>query len=262
MRNTRGQTAMIRQTVKQTIAATYLVSVPDPNNEDFPTPSGTGFFVSPEGLFVTAYHVAKDVHDPRKIVVTHEAETGGGAMLRNPDLVGSVKEFDLAVLKFDFASHSDQEAFKGKTGFDFLEVDLDEQYEGTPVYSFGYPLPEYKVQSGPLVTVGLTWICPRVTSAVISSRYEVLGPVRWGGAPRCYVLDKAFNYGNSGGPIVLQETGKAIAAVVRFQPVVIDQPGQHAQIMIPSLYGIASSLRNIDWDKVRRVAGSAGPSPG
>lgn len=246
---------MIRQTVKQTIAATYLVRVPDRDKQDFPTPCGTGFFVSADGLFVTACHVANKAHDPRKIEATHEAEPGPGAILRNPDLLGSVKEFDLAVLKFDFACHSGQEALKGKSGFDFLEMDLDEQYEGTPVYSFGYPLPEYDVKERAGMAVGLNWICPRVTSAVISSRYEVLGPVQRGGPPRCYVLDKAFNYGNSGGPIVLQETGKAIAAVVRFQPVVIDQPDQRAEVVIPSLYGIASSLRNIDWGRVRRATG-------
>lgn len=246
---------MIRQTVEQTIAATYLIQVPDPNNHDFPTPCGTGFFVSPDGLFVTAYHVANKAYDRRKITASHEAEPGAGAILRNPEPLGSAQEFDLALLKFDFAAHSRQEALKGKTGFDFLEMDLEEQYEGTPVYSFGYPLPEYKVERGAGITVGLSWICPRVTSAVISSRYEVLGPLRRGGPPRSYVLDKAFNYGNSGGPIVLQETGKAIAAVVRFQPVVIDQPDQRAEIVIPSLYGIASSLRNIDWDRAQRATG-------
>lgn len=252
---------MIRQTVQRTMDATFVVRVPDPRNHNFPSPNGTGFFVSSDGVFITAYHVVKDVQDPGEIQLSHEVKPGLGATLHHPRLLSYSEEFDLALFQFDFAAHSKQEFAKGKDGFDFLEIDLEEQCEGTPVYSFGYPLPEYETekleQKGMSMIVGHSWVCPRVTSAMISSRYEVLGPTQREGRQPTYVLDKAFNYGNSGGPIVLQESGKAIAAVVRFQPVLIDQPGGTLTILIPSLYGIGSSLANVNWETIRQAAGSA-----
>ena len=68
----------------------------------------------------------------------------------------------------------------------------------------------------------------------------------WGFA--IVLLDKSLNYGNSGGPIVAVGTGKAHAFCSRFQPVRIPQ-GNPADpktqwIMIPSLYGVVSSLGN------------------
>jgi hypothetical protein len=68
--------------------------------------------------------------------------------------------------------------------------------------------------------------------------------------PQVYVLDKALNYGNSGGPIIAADTGNVHALCSRFQPVVISQPhaktadGKPLQIAIPSLYGVVSSLHN------------------
>jgi len=62
---------------------------------------------------------------------------------------------------------------------------------------------------------------------------------------RYYVIDKALNYGNSGGPIVVQETGRVVALCSRFQPVKIPQGGD-INVSIPSLYGVATSLKNIE----------------
>lgn len=250
---------MIRQTLPRTASATFLVRIPDPSQHDFPKPNGSGFFVSPDGHFITAHHVIKDVADVRKIQVTHHAQAGHmGPILKEPEVVATSDKFDLAVLKFDFARHSGQEWAKGRDGtFPFLHVDLGDHVEGTPVYSFGYPLPETKVEKktdgGVSFTVGTDWVCPRTTSAIISSRWEVLGPVQTSAPSPFFALDKAFNYGNSGGPIVLQETGKAIGAVVRFQAVGVPQPGGKATVVIPSLYGIASSLRN--WEAGFRKLG-------
>ena len=69
--------------------------------------------------------------------------------------------------------------------------------------------------------------------------------VTTGADPQLYVLDKALNYGNSGGPIVAVGTGKAHAFCSRFQPMRVPQ-GDPADpktswIMIPSLYGVVSS---------------------
>ena len=48
---------MIRKTIAATQAATFCLEIPDPNRKNMHTPMGTGFFVSPDGLFVTAAHV-------------------------------------------------------------------------------------------------------------------------------------------------------------------------------------------------------------
>jgi len=72
---------------------------------------------------------------------------------------------------------------------------------------------------------------------------------------KIYVLDKALNYGNSGGPIIAVATGHVQALCSRFQPVMIPQPhlkdqkGKPPYIVIPSLYGqflsAASSRRRL-----------------
>jgi serine protease Do len=67
-----------------------------------------------------------------------------------------------------------------------------------------------------------------------------------GADSQVYVLDKALNYGNSGGPVVNTETGKAFAICSRFQPASFyqsDDPDDF--ITIPSLYGVATSIGNI-----------------
>lgn len=68
--------------------------------------------------------------------------------------------------------------------------------------------------------------------------------------PKVYVLDKALNYGNSGGPIVSVETGHVHALCSRFQPVFVPQPqlrqpdGSMPVIAVPSLYGVVTRLDN------------------
>ena len=65
-----------------------------------------------------------------------------------------------------------------------------------------------------------------------------------------YVLDKALNYGNSGGPVVAVDTGFVHAFCSRFQPVQIPQPHirnadrKPLLVQIPSLYGVVVSLSN------------------
>jgi hypothetical protein len=69
-----------------------------------------------------------------------------------------------------------------------------------------------------------------------------------GNDPKVYVLDKALNYGNSGGPIVCSETGRVHAFCSRFQPVFIPQSHlldanqNPIHVMVPSLYGVVSGL--------------------
>ena len=66
------------------------------------------------------------------------------------------------------------------------------------------------------------------------------------------MIDKALNYGNSGGPILCERSGNAHAFCSRFQPVAIPQEHLTAEastdryVLVPSLYGIVSSLHNAD----------------
>jgi len=123
--------------------------------------------------------------------------------------------------------------------------------EGDPVYSFGYPLPQVNFfKSNAQVTIGHVGLSPRVTSAIVSATMERTKMVSTTRDIKVYVLDKALNYGNSGGPIVAVESGKVHALCSRFQPVMVPQPhlldkeNKPLAIAIPSLYGIVSSLAN------------------
>jgi len=55
---------MIRRTLPHTQAATFSVLLPDQKKQGMPTATGTGFFVSPDGWFVTAAHVISENGQP------------------------------------------------------------------------------------------------------------------------------------------------------------------------------------------------------
>jgi len=182
---------------------------------------------------------------PTDISLEKPEEFGG--FVKNFSLVKEWREHDLVLLKADFEQNKLMESLKGKSGFDFLDIDFEVIPEGTDVYSFGYPLPESEVVGNENLTVGLINFYPRATSAIVSSHHDVLGPVQIDvGFPRYYVIDKALNYGNSGGPIVVNETGRAFSVCIKFQPV--DIPQRIGVVSVPSLYGVAVSLKNIEED--------------
>lgn len=220
---------MFRKTLASTQAATYSIDLPDSNQFGMPTPRGTGFFVSPDGWFVTAAHV-----------ITENARSDGPvrqdidqAWLMKEAVPGqlcsgmcqSVKfEFidpllDFALLKVDFQANSNKVLLSTRTGFPFVEVSARTLEEGEPVYSFGYPLSQSKILvHNSAVTAGHSALCPRTTSAVVAAIMDSSQMVSAANGPTVYVLDKALNYGNSGGPIVAAETGKVHAFCSRFQP--------------------------------------------
>lgn len=250
---------MIRKTVRHTQAATFSIDLPDKSKQGMPTPTGTGFFVSADGWFITAAHVvlegegasAKVRDDVNKAWLMKETRPGEipGALCQHAELRHVDRKNDFALMKVDFAKNSNKAWLQGKTEFPYILSSVRPLEEGEPVYSFGYPLSLGKVLEAPGMTVGVAEHSPRVTSAVVSSNFEKSKLVSTSEDTKVYVLDKALNYGNSGGPIIAQSTGYAHAICTRFQPMPVRQPhleknGQDGWIKIPSLYGIAVSLAN------------------
>lgn len=163
-------------------------------------------------------------------------------------LVEDFTSLDISLWKADFDAIKDSQFYKGKKGFNFLKVDYKVPPEGSNVYSFGYPLPDIKVSRKGSTMIGTHFFFPRTTSAIISAYHDVIGPIfKVEKFPNHYVIDKALNYGNSGGPIILEQNGKVISLCSRFQPVEIPQEkSELTRIMIPSLYGETTSLKTIE----------------
>ena len=254
---------MIRKSLRIVQEATFCIELPSKANHGMPTPAGTGFFVSPDGWFITAAHVVSREDEatdgePRDDIsnawLTKEPRaTGPGAMCQFVSLVSAehiIPEFDFAILKVDFAGNSSKEWLKHRSDFPYIRVSTRQLEMGEPVYSFGYPLSSARAQNLGHVTIGSSTLSPRVTSAIVASDFDRTDMIMTGADPQHYVLDKALNYGNSGGPIVSTDTGHVHALCSRFQPVCVPQPhlkdarGNLLRIMIPSLYGVVSSLSN------------------
>jgi serine protease Do len=251
---------MIRKTLSATQLATYSIDLPD-ERSGMPRPTGTGFFVSPDGWFVTAAHVVtkNTMPDgpPRDDIencwLMKERRPGKfmSGMCQYARLELILPHVDFALLKLDFARNADKEHLKGRNGFYHLVVSTRELEEGEPVYAFDYPLADFGILvSDATMTIGHAGHRPRTTSAIVAANMDVTQMVTSSADPKVYVLDKALNYGNSGGPIVATDTGKVHALCSRFQPLMIPQPhiktadGKYLHLSIPSLYGVVSSLHN------------------
>jgi S1-C subfamily serine protease len=231
---------MIRKSIIRTMESTFIVQIPHPAGNAMLTPKGTGFFISGDGYFITAKHVVESVRNFTDIRLSRPGDDVR-AMVQYPALVKMWDNFDIALLKIDFNLNKDKEFLKGKSEFSYIEIEFDEQIEGTPVYSYGFPLSRVE-RNG---VIAFEFISPRVTSAIIASQHDLIGPIRSSSDPKFYAIDKALNNGNGGGPIVLTETGKVISVCIRPQPVSIRQD-QKVSVTVPLLYGITSSLKNIE----------------
>jgi serine protease Do len=164
---------MIRESLTQTKRATYSILTPNPDLSGMPTPQGTGFFINGSGLFLTALHVVENVNMPEIWLMQRYILADPPGILQRPEMVQSWPEHDMAALKLDFESNAAAPQLNGLNGFPYITVDLESQEDGTPIYSFGYPLPEVQEETIPdglaVVHPGLG---PRTTSAIIASSIE------------------------------------------------------------------------------------------
>ncbi|MFH0771811.1 MAG: serine protease [Candidatus Omnitrophota bacterium] len=251
----------ITKTLASSQSATFCIALPDPQQHMMPTPTGTGFFVSPDGWFVTAAHVITENNESDGPVrqdidqawLQKETRQPGGMPGVTYQFVSFghvIPRLDFALLKVDFQQNSNKAWLSGRNSFPFIGISSRQLMEGESVYSFGYPLSSAFAKDHGQIMVGYTSLCPRVTSAIVSSTINETHVAMTSGDPKVYVLDKALNYGNSGGPIVSSETGRVHAFCSRFQPVfipqkhILDAKQNPIQIMIPSLYGVVSSFGN------------------
>lgn len=250
---------MIRRTLARVQEATFCVMLPGAGH-GLPSPVGTGFFVSADGWFVTAAHV---VTEDNRADGKPRLDVGNGWLLKEPVRFGAPRPMvqnlrlnwvdaatDAAILRADFTPNAAKDWLQGRSGFPWIQVSSRQLDVGEPVYAFGYPLSGVVVEQRPNVIVGEYNLSPRVTSAVVSADIELSKALTTPADARMYVLDKALNYGNSGGPIIATETGNVHAICARFQPLPVRQQhleeagGPQVWVVMPSLYGVTSSLAN------------------
>jgi serine protease Do len=190
---------VIRKTLGATKNATFAVLLPNIRNRGLPTPNGTGFFVSPDGWFITAAHVVTEngsSNGPVRKDIGQgwlQQELGGqNGFCQNVALELVDPETDFALLKCDFSARSNKAWLVGKSNFPYIEVSSRPLEEAEPVYAFGYPLSEGTlVVSGGPVTIGHIALCPRVTSAIVASTVEATKMLTTSGDSQSYCSTRA-----------------------------------------------------------------------
>lgn len=227
--------------------ATFILLLPDPNKQGMPVEIGTAFFISPDGYIITANHVIKDKKENDEIILQQPVELGKPPVLvHNIELVEKWPKYDLALLKADFDKNKNKAFLNVKDSFDYIGIDFLQHYEGEEVYAYGFPLAKAPTVNnrGELIVAWQSF-SPRLTSAIISSLYNYIGHIKTSRDTKYYTIDKSLHYGNSGGPIILKDSGKAIAVCIEFQPVNIPQ-ADGSIVTTQSQYSIASSLNNVE----------------
>jgi S1-C subfamily serine protease len=144
--------------------------------------SGTGFFISPDGLAVTNNHVVTGAAILKVYI-------GGDDTPHNARIVGTSECADLAVIKVEGSD------------FPYLEWYTGDVKVGMEVYSAGFPLsePEYNLTKG------------------IISKDKADGQTFWSSIDYVISHDATINPGNSGGPLVNSD-GKVVGVNYRSRP--------------------------------------------
>jgi S1-C subfamily serine protease len=173
--------------------------------------TGTGFFISNDGLIMTADHVIAIATGPIYVLVRENNDLNQlPATIVFRDSIA-----DIAVLKAQ------------KTGCPFLQLlDPGNLLVGVDVAFIGFPLDFY---------------FPLVSKSVLSAKVDL--PVKPGYPPRHQlVINQFVNHGNSGGPLFLASTGQVIG-VVSWRP----SPNvQDRLIVLPKNYQTAVKLEGVD----------------
>jgi len=144
--------------------------------------TGTGFFISPDGLAVTNNHVVTGAAILKVYV-------GGESKSYNARIVAVSECADLAVIKVSGGE------------FPYLEWYDGDVKVGMEVYAAGFPLgePEYNLTKG------------------IVSKAKAEGQTFWSSIDSVIAHDATINPGNSGGPLVTPD-GKVVGVNYRSRP--------------------------------------------
>lgn len=146
-------------------------------HEDNLLGTGSGFFISPSGYFLTNYHV---VEGGNKISLMTENGLVPAKIIRiDPDL-------DIALLQAKPGSYD---------SIPFLEK--QDPSLGTDIFTIGFPMPD------------LQGFSPKLTRGVISSMKGLRDD------DTKYQIDASIQPGNSGGPVV-NNNGEVVGVVVSF----------------------------------------------
>lgn len=145
----------------------------EPRSRAVTATSGSGFFITSDGYFVTNHHV---VEDAKRLKV----HTRGGS-------------FDATLVRFD--ANNDLAVLKVEKDVKPLRLaDPKSVRQGSKVFVVGFPMPD------------IQGVSPKVTSGVVNALSGLQDDVTM------IQIDAAVQPGNSGGPVI-DETGRVVGVV-------------------------------------------------
>jgi Flp pilus assembly protein TadD len=174
---------------RQAKAATALVVAVD--NARQSVSFGSGFFIDADGLLVTNAHVIEG--SPRLYLYVHDQ-----AVYRDPEVVAVDRDLDLAALSVP------------KANGPALNLAAEPPAEGTDVIAVGYP------RITDILQMGFT-----LHATVVTGNVSGLARGRSRTQDRLAEFIQttgAFNFGNSGGPLVRADSGEVVGMVVTTVP--------------------------------------------